>query len=233
MASARHPRGRARRLGIFATTALALPGVGAEAQCAVRELAAEAFTGSAWSLPVPLTIALPEGTSRITARYGTRPFADAPYYSYRLGYARADGRGVEAEMLHHKLYLENPKPPVERFEVTHGYNLPMVNGVVPAGGWRLRVGVGMVVAHPEGRIAGRAIGGARTLLGGGYHIAGVTAQVAVGRRYALGSGRLALTAAPEAKVTASWARVTVAGVRVTVPNVALHLLGGVGVRRCG
>jgi len=202
------------------------------AQCAGRELAAEAFAGSAWNLPLPLRIELPEGRARIAARYSTRPFADAPYYSFRLGDTRASGRGAEVELLHHKLYLENPEPPVEHFEVTHGYNLPTANMVAPAGAWRLRIGLGMVVAHPEGRIAGRALDGVRTLLGGGYHIAGVTAQLAVGRRYGLGRGRVALTAAPEAKLTVSWARMSMPRGRLVVPNAALHLLGGLGVRRC-
>lgn len=208
-----------------------LPHAGA-AQPPVHEVTAELFTGTAWSLPLPLTVRLPSGERRMRPRYSTRPFADSPYYSYRAGHAgRADGRAVEAEMLHHKLYLENPAPPIERLEVTHGYNLPMANLATAGGGWRLRVGIGLVVAHPEGEIAGRRIGGIRTLLGGGYHIAGVTGQLALGRRYALGSGHTVLTAAPEAKVTASWARVPLERGSLSLPNAALHLLGGVGVRR--
>jgi hypothetical protein len=136
-------------------------------------------------------------------------------------------------MLHHKLYLENPGGAVEHFEVTHGYNLPMANVTGPARGWHWRLGLGLVVAHPEGRVAGRELGGAPTLLGGGYHIAGITAQLALGRRYAIGPGETRFTALPEAKLTASWARITVDSVALTVPNVALHLLGGLGVQRCG
>jgi hypothetical protein len=177
-------------------------------------------------------VELPEGRVRLHARYRTRPFADAPYYSYRLGHAWRPGRAVEVELLHHKLYLENPQPPVERFEVTHGYNLPTVSEVWPARGWQLRLGLGLVVAHPEGRIAGRAVGVGRTLLGGGYHIAGVTAQTALGRRYALGRSRVAMTAAPEVKLTASWARIPLPQGRLSIPDVSLHALGGIGARRC-
>jgi hypothetical protein len=135
-------------------------------------------------------------------------------------------------MLHHKLYLDRPVPPIERLEVTHGYNLPMLNAVRPGRRWQLRLGVGLVVAHPEGRIGGRDIVEMPTLLGGGYQIAGLTTQLSVGRSYPLASGRVAATAAPEAKLTASWARVRIPDGRLLVPNVALHLLGGVGVRRC-
>ena len=180
-----------------------------------------------------MVVELPEGRARLRARYSTRPFADAPYYSYRLGHAWAPGRAVEVELLHHKLYLQNPRPPVERFEVTHGYNLPTVNAVWPSSrGWQLRLGLGLVVAHPEGRIDGRAVGGGHTLLGGGYHIAGVTMQAALGRRYVLVHGRVAMTAAPEVKLTASWARIPLPHGRLSVPDVSLHALGGLGVWRC-
>jgi len=219
---------RALSLGLLAGVPSAAP---LRAQPHATELSAEVYTGGAWSLPLPFTVALPGApAARLRPHWSTRPFADAPYYAYRAGWAR-DARGVDAELLHHKLYLENPAPPVERFEVTHGYNLPMLSARAPAGGWQLRIGLGAVIAHAEGRIAGRAVGGGRTLLGGGYHIAGVAAQVAVGRRYLLGRGATALFAAPELKLTAARARVPLdGGGTVTVPNVAVHLLGGLGVR---
>lgn len=223
--------GRACRVALLAT--LVAPGAALRAQCGTAAWSAELFGGSAWHLSMPLLVELPEGRTRLRARYSTRPFADSPYYSYRLGRTASDGRAIEAEMLHHKLYLENPRAPVERLEVTHGYNLPTVNVAWPAAEWQLRLGLGVVVAHPEGRIAGRGVGARRTLLGGGYHVAGVTAQAAVGRRYPLARGRVAMTAAPEAKLTASWARVPLERGRLTVPDVSLHALGGVGVRRCG
>ena len=204
----------------------------AQARCPGRSVAAELFAGTAWSAPLPLTVDRPEGRTVIRPRYTTRPFADSPYYTYRAAYIRADGASAEAEMLHHKLYLENPAPPVERLEITHGYNLPMLNGASRGRGWQMRIGLGLVIAHPEGRIAGREIGGLPTALGGGYHIAGLTSQVAVGRRYPLARGRVALMAAPEAKLTASWARMRLGELTLTAPNAALHVLGGLGVRRC-
>lgn len=82
-------------------------------------------------------------------------------YAYRIG--RWSGRTAwEAELVHHKLYLENPPPAVQHFEVTHGYNLATANRA-----WAtdrrtvLRVGVGLVIAHPEGRVRGRTPGRTR------------------------------------------------------------------------
>jgi hypothetical protein len=203
----------------------------AQGRCA-RAILGEVFTGSAWSVPLPLTVDVSGRRSRMIAHYGTRPFADAPYYSYRAGLERRDGAAVELEMLHHKLYMNDPRPPIDRLEITHGYNLPTANVTGPGHDWQWRVGIGVVVAHPEGRVGGREIGGAKTALGGGYHIAGITAQVAVGRRYRLAQGATHLYAAPEAKVTASWARVTVDSIDLRIPNIAFHALGGFGVRSC-
>ncbi len=215
----------------LAVTALLASTAGAQPR--PRVVTAELFGGTAWSVPVPLVVRLPDQRIAVTARYETRPFADAPYYAYRVGTGR-DGRGMEAELVHHKLYLPDPPPPIEHFESTHGYNLVYANAVAPAAGWQLRLGLGLVVAHPEGRIAGRRVGRrtgrARTLIGGGYHIAGATTQVALGRRYALGRGRTVATAAPELKLTGAFARVPLEDGDVLLPNVAVHALAGLGVR---
>lgn len=217
----------------MALALLALARADLDAQARPRQLTAELFLGSAWSVPLPLTIRLPDRRIAFRARYATRPLADAPYYAYRVGLG-SDERAAETELVHHKLYLLDPPPVVQHFEVTHGYNLVFGNFAAPASGWQVRLGVGLVIAHPEGRIAGRAVGRRadrqRTWLGGGYHLAGAATQLALGRRYRLGRGATALTAAPEVKLTAAFARVPLEDGDVLVPNVALHALAGLGVR---
>jgi len=183
----------------------------------------DVLAGAAWSLPLPLTYSgAPDGL-RFRANFSTRPFSDSPYYAVRLGHTN-DGRGVEAELIHHKLYLENPAPPIERLEITHGYNLPVINAVGPANGWQFRVGIGLVVAHPEGRIAGRNIGG-------GYRIAGGAIQLALGRRYPLNDGDVVMTATPEVKLTGSVARIRLPAGVLSVPNIAFHALAGIGIQQ--
>jgi hypothetical protein len=218
---------------LFSGNVIAATVAAAQTSCSRHALVADAMTGTAWNLPLPLSVSLPEQSARLQARYSTRPFDFPLYYSVRLGRLDPTGRGVEMELLHHKLYLENPRPPVDRFEVTHGYNMLMVNAVGPARGWAWRLGLGLVIAHPEGVVGGRNISGLRTRLGSGYHIAGVTAQLATGRRYPLGRGRTVFTMGPEAKLTASWARIGLRPGHMDVPNVALHVLGGFGIRHCG
>jgi hypothetical protein len=235
-----HPNTRTAR-GALAVLALAAPLVAArplaaqEAPDARRareaEIAFELQGGTAWSLPTPLIVRLAGARpARLRARYSTRPLADAPYYAYRISRG-SPGRAVEAELLHHKLYLENPAPPVERFEVTHGYNLATASARVPVGRWFSRVGLGLVVAHAEGRVAGMEVGRRRTWLGGGYHLAGATAQLALGRRYPFARGATAVYAVPEVKLTAALARIPLQAGSLLVPNVAAHALAGLGVRR--
>lgn len=188
-------------------------------------LTAEVFAGTAWSLPLPLRIEQPgEAPIRFKARYSTRPWRGSPYYAYRLGYQH-----WSTELVHHKLYLENPPSEIEHFEVSHGYNLAMVSRAIPFDDSpALRIGLGLVIGHPEGRIRGKAINPVRSLLRGGYHISGFCLQAAVGPQLEIAEHWFFL---PEAKLTAAWARMPLAGGGAAiVPNIALHALFGFGYR---
>jgi hypothetical protein len=132
--------------------------------------------------------------------------------------------GWEGELVHHKLYLENPPPGVEHFEVTHGYNLVTANRAVRQRGLTPRGGIGPGNAHPGGRGRGRRVGG-RGGLRRGYFLAGPTLQLGVGGRVRL-AGRFYGTA--EGKLTASYARVPLGDGSATVPDAAVHGLLGLG-----
>jgi hypothetical protein len=189
-------------------------------------LTAEVFAGTAWSLPLPLRVEQTgEAPLHFKARYSTRPWKGAPYYAYRLGYQL-----WSAELVHHKLYLENPPPEIQHFEVSHGYNMAMVSRAIPVGGsWPIfRIGLGLVIAHPEGRIREKAVNPVRSLLGGGYHISGLCLQAAVGPRLGIAEHWFF---SPEIKLTGAWAQMPLAGGGVAkVPNIALHTLWGFGYR---
>ncbi len=211
-----------RRKMIVVLGALLVSGLQARAQ----GFTAEFFGGTAWSLPLPLKVEQPGAeTLRFRASYRTRPWHGSPYYAYRLGYKQ-----WSAELVHHKIYLQNPPPAVEHFEVSHGYNMALVSRTLPLAQKPgiFRVGLGLVIGHPEGRIRGQAINPVRSLLGGGYHISGLCVQVAVGPPLGVAERWFFR---PEAKVTAAFARMPLAGGgTATVPNIALHTLVGFGYR---
>jgi hypothetical protein len=208
---------------------LVLPGVSAaqDPSASTRAPAAwsvAAFAGTAWNARTRLVIRQ-EGSADLafTARYATRAFEPPFYYAVRIGRWRGGG-GWDLELLHHKIYLQDPPPEVGRFEVTHGYNLLTFQRGWGGTAGRVRVGAGVVVGHAASEIRGRYQDGGGNLFGG-YHLAGPVLQVGAGRTWGL-TGPLA--ALLESRATAAWAEVPVAGGSATVPNVALHLLGGVG-----
>ncbi|QNF33635.1 hypothetical protein HUW51_13225 [Adhaeribacter swui] len=189
-------------------------------------LTAEVFAGTSWSLPTPLRIEQPgQDAIRLRARYHTRPWHGSPYYAYRVGYQK-----WSAELVHHKVYLQNPTPDIQHFEVSHGYNLAIISHTLPFRNSPsiFRVGLGLVIGHPEGRIRGQAINPVKSFLGGGYHISGICVQAAVGPPLSVAEHWFFR---PEVKLTAAWARMPLLdGGTATVPNIALHTLFGFGYR---
>lgn len=185
----------------------------------------ELLGGTAVNVPMSLRIRQ-RGTPdlRFVARYETRPWEGSPYYAYRVSRWSQPERAWELELVHHKLYLDDPPSEIQRFEITHGFNLLLLNRAVRRSGLVLRAGAGVVVAHPESIVRGRALGSDEGGLGGGYHLAGPAVQLALARRIRLGGG-WALTV--EGKATGAYARVPVADGRATVANVAAHGLAGV------
>jgi hypothetical protein len=180
---------------------------------------AQFFGGTSWS--VPSTLAVDQsGLSRLElrARWETRPLEDAPYYAARVA-LWSGRRGWELQLLHHKIYLTNETPEVERFEVSHGWNLITLQGAGRGQALEGRGGAGAVVAHPAGRIRGRDVDT------GAYHLSGAGALVGAGKSFAI-SRRFFASA--EAQVTLSWARVPIETGHARTVNAAFHVLFGFG-----
>lgn len=185
----------------------------------------QAFVGAPLSLRTPLIVRQRgEPELRFRARWSTRPF-DAPIY-YGLGLFRRDrGREWALELVHHKLHLEEPPPEVERFSISHGYNLVVLShgAELIRGAW-VRLGAGAVIAHPESTVRGRTLAQTGGPFGLGYHLAGPAVSAGLDGRLPLGDRyRIALGG----RVTAAYADVPIADGRARVPNVAFHATAGV------
>ena len=197
---------------------------------APRGASAELFTGAAWNVPTRLVVRLDGARRVIRARYSTRPFEEAPYFSYRLVHGSV-GREIDVEMLHHKPYLENPVPPRDaargepRLQPADRERGIATDWLALAcrtrhrrrapGGYRRRPACRSASHVPRRGLSHRRL----------------ATQLSFGRRYPLSGGAVVMTASPEVRLTAAVARVPLEGGMLTVPNVALHALGGVGVRR--
>ena len=118
----------------------------------------QAFFGSSLSLPTPLTISQGgEADIHFTAHWATRPWLDTWYYGGRIGVWSGD-RGWLFDFTHHKIYLTNGPPEVQRFRITNGMNLFTVSRGFRHGLLSYALGAGPVITFPVSRIRDRELG---------------------------------------------------------------------------
>jgi hypothetical protein len=189
---------------------------------------AEFFAGTAFNAHTPLTIwQAGQPDIHVMAHWSTKPWYRAKYYAFRVTRWNGD-RAWALDFTHHKLYLDNPPPEVQHFEISHGYNLLHLSRVWRTHDWILSAGPGIVFTHPENTVRGLELfpesGGT---LGGGYYLDGVSVMGAVGRQVKI-SGPLFATGL--AKVTLSNVTTRVQDGEAEVPNVALHINIGMGMK---
>ena len=188
----------------------------------------EGSLGTALNAPTPLVVNQ-DGFDqiRLTADYSTRPFHQSPYYQAQLGlwYDDKNTKAFVFGFLHHKIYLDNPPPEIQTFEITYGYNTLYVGHAWRKNKWVLSTGAGPLIANPLTEVRGQSQDRRRGFLSLGWYIAGATLYGALQRRFPVGSNMFFGT---EAKLTGSMAWITVANGNARVPNVALHLLVSFG-----
>ena len=208
----------ARLLLAAAMLAAAQPAAGAE-------WGVQILFGGPLNLRTPLTIRQSgEPDVHARARWETRPLERPIYYGVG-GFRRDGGREWALELLHHKLHLRDPPPEVQRFSISHGYNLLVASyGIELARGLWTRVGGGAIVAHPESTVRGRTLDEGRGLFGLGYHLAGPALSAGLEGRVPLGTERLRL--ALGGRFTGGYAVVPIEGGRAHVPNLAFHATAG-------
>jgi hypothetical protein len=159
-----------------------------------------------------------------TAHYRTHPFTSgAPYYSLRLGHWTGDS-AWEFETHHHLVTLvDDPTGVIENFQMTHGYNLNTLNRAWLIDGFIWRIGVGVVITHPESTVRGKTYRGDGFYEG--FDLSGFCGQLSLEKRLRLWGGLFGYL---EGKFTAAWASVPIEEGHATVPNYALHALIGLG-----
>lgn len=185
----------------------------------------ELHGGEVYNVPMPLAIrqeGYPE--LKLTARYFTEPLTLPVYWDIRFSSWRND-KSWEFEVIHHKLYLENTTSEVQKFNISHGFNMLMVNRGFDKGIVRYRAGAGLVLTHPESKIRGKEFGNTTDDWDMGYYISGPVVNMAISKPIRL-SGRLFINA--EAKTTFAYGLIQVAEGRADVFNLAFHLILGIG-----
>jgi lipid A oxidase len=187
-----------------------------------------AYLGASVTAAADLTLDQPAVSRRVkwtAVPFDSRSFEAPPYYGYRVGWRPSGRLGVEAELIHLKVYARTGAlgPAVERFSISHGLNLLLANVV-----WRqplgrqvrlvTRGGVGVAMPHGESRVDG--------VDRGQYEISGAALQGAVGPELVLsGHARVFL----EYKVTTAAPTVAVAGGTIQGRYTSQHVAMGLGV----
>jgi hypothetical protein len=184
----------------------------------------QGFLGSSINLPSPLSISQAgQPDLSFSAHWATRPWVDTWYYAGRIGLWSGD-RGWLFDFTHHKIYLTNGPPEVQKFRITNGMNMFTVSRGWRRGRWAFAVGAGPVVTYPINTVRGQKLGSGRGFLGG-YFLSGANIMASATRRFPVTSG---VFLSLDGRVSASYVRVPVAGGHASVPNAAGHFHVGLG-----
>jgi len=200
--------------------------LGAVAQTKAQNIwAFEILSGAIASVPTPLRIRqLGEEDIRLMAKYEMRPLAPPFYYVLRIA-RRKSNRAWELELIHLKLYLKNGPAEVQFFAISHGYNHLSINWAQRRKGLVLRLGAGIVFAHPENKVRGKKLPENGGIFGLGQYLSGPGLQAAIGKELYFWKS-LSITA--EGKITLSFARIPIQDGRANMANLTFH--GIIGLR---
>lgn len=159
----------------------------------------------------------------LKANYYSEPFVSPFYGSIRLG-AMKENMGLEIESIHQKLYLKNTTEEIQRFSISHGYNIITINAKYQ-NKFVYHAGVGIVLAHAESTIREEKLEETKGLLNMGYYVTGPAFNLSVQKRFELYKK---LYFNLEGKLTACYAKIPIKNGTATAPNIAIQFLFGIG-----
>lgn len=204
---------------------LLLSSIGILAQ---TELSTSLSVGYVVNYPLPLSISQ-HGYPDIKqlGRFHSEPFNFPLYWDFKI--TRIKNKNLcEFEFIHHKLYLNNLSDEIQRFSISHGFNLLLINSGYAFGKFFIKPGMGIVLGHPENTIRNLPLNEKVGLFNDGYYISGSAVNLAINSRIKL-TGLIFLET--EAKITYGYAYVPVANGKAKVHNLAFHLTLGLGFRQ--
>ena len=142
----------------------------------------ESLAGSAFCFKTPLTVRQSgHDDINVIAEYRTDSFKLPVYYSIRL--SRWTGaQAWELELVHAKIRLHNNPPEIQKFEISHGYNLIVLNLARKIGKVIYGLGAGIVLTHPENVVRVKRLAENRGIMNDGYYVSGPVVQLNIERR---------------------------------------------------
>lgn len=183
--------------------------------------------GGVYNFRLPLTI-IQEGYPDIfieKAVYETEPFTSPHYWDWRFT-KWFNNFGISFEGIHQKIYLKNKPAEVQRFGISHGYNMCVFNYVKSFRYLNLSLGLGSVLMHPESTIRGMKYPEGPGFDIHGYVLRGYVINIGIAHQVRLW-GRYFINT--EAKLTISQANAPIVNGYAKVNNVAFQLIFGPGI----
>ncbi len=138
-------------------------------------------------------------------------------------------KSIEFEAIHHKFYLKNMPAEVQRFGISHGYNMLMFNHGREVGKYILRVGAGSALVHGESTIRGMSYPEGPGFDIYGYRMRGIVINLAAARQFKI-SKTFFMNA--ELKVNAAVANIPIVNGHARVNIVVFQFILGPGFNWC-
>jgi len=180
----------------------------------------------AGNVPLPLHISqngYPD--INLSAKFVSKSLTAPISWDWRFSRWQGD-RAWEIEAIHHKLYLVNTTDEVERFNISHGFNIVTINRGYKLHWVTLHSGLGIILAHAENIIRSLNYDDSEGYFKIGYYeITGPVINLSISRPIKI-SKRWFLNA--ETKSTLAYARVNVVNGHADFYNIAFHLIIGFG-----
>lgn len=160
------------------------------------------------------------------ARYYSEPFISPYYWDWRFC-KHIDKHSIEFEAIHHKLYLANKHPDIQRFGISHGFNILTLNYGRKFRYFLFRNGIGSVLMHPESTIRNKVYPEGPGFDIKGYRLRGLVFNTAVSHQFYFFRKRMFLNT--ELKATFARANAPIVDGYAVVNNISLQAIAGLGV----
>jgi hypothetical protein len=182
-----------------------------------------AAAGLAYNVPVRLSVTqVGQPEIRTRARFETRSLEPPIHWVVRVERDAGSTRWA-LELMHDKLYLTDPPPAIDHFEITHGFNVVSLLRGWTMAGTDLGLGIGAIVGHPENTVRGRRLEPDGVI--GGYYLSGAALHASAGRSLRLWRG---LHLFGELRAMGARVHVPVDGGDADFWHLSGHALAGVG-----
>lgn len=192
----------------------------------------ELHGGTAYNVPLPLTIKQ-KGYDDIyipAAKFYSESFIRPYYWDWRFC-KHINKHSIEFEAIHHKLYLETNHPDIQRFGISHGFNILTFNYGRKYKNFIFRNGLGSVLMHPESTIRNKVYPEGPGFDIKGYRLRGVVFNTAIGYKILFCKKRFFINT--ELKATFAKGNVPIVDGIAKLNNIALQAISGLGVNFAG